>query len=430
MNLRRNLDYLFVMTVLLLMSGAFISHLVDLSNASAFSEGSGTMQVIWFTTYLITLVRIVQHWRAVVAILRANAALTALATLSILSLVWSADPSATLRHSIAFGFSTLFGIDFARRYTLREQVGLITATLWFAILVSCTVQLVYPSFVLPATFGDTDIVDADAWIGVYAQKNIFGHVLAMAGVLAASQITWGRKRLLRSAAALVLCCIIVEKAKSQTALVVIFTTGFMLFCLLTLRFRRRTLSTLGVAIGLTASATLISVLLYRDSMATMIGRTSDLTGRTYIWALVSESISRHPLLGHGFGGYWQSTYDSFRINDLLGWTVPSSHNVYLDITLQLGFLGIGLFVLAFATSLLRAIRTIRNRSETEARWPLVYLMMAAAYGFSESDLFSANSLYWVLFTAACITATQYAPVEASPQATLQNAPSAMAAVHP
>ena len=410
MNLRKHLDHLFVITALLLMSSAFISHMVDLSTSISSSAGSAQMQAVWLAVYVVTLLRVTPYWRETVRVMRANLPFCIFASLALVSMLWSADPMLTLRHGMAFVCCTLFGIDFARRYTLHEQLRLIGVTLWFAILLSCIVQMAAPNFALPATFGESDIVDHDAWIGIFHQKNIFGHVIAVAGVLALSQLTLRKRTVLKVLLAVGVCLAVIAKAKSQTAFVVIFTTAFFLFCLLALRYRRRTLTTLGSAIGLIASSLVVAALLNRDSLAGMVGRNSNLTGRTDVWALVLESISRKPLLGYGFSDFWQTSYDSHRIDALLGWTVPSSHNVYIDIILQLGFIGFGLFCLAYGIAFARAISAMRSTDDPAARWPLAYLLLATVYGFSESDLFAASSLYWVLFTAACITATRYAPV--------------------
>jgi exopolysaccharide production protein ExoQ len=419
MNLRKHLDHLFVVTAMLLMSSAFISHIVDLSTAESSSAGSAQMQLIWLAIYVVTLLRVAPHWRETIGVMRANLTFCIFASLAVVSMLWSADPLISLRHSMAFVFCTLFGIDLARRYTLRQQLGLIGATLWIAILFSCFVQLVAPNFVLPATFGESNIVDNGAWIGIFHQKNIFGHVLAVAGVLTVSQITFNRKTLLLAVVSLGICFAVIGKVESETALVAICATAFLLFSLLILRLRRRALSTLGSGIGLIASSLLVAALLNRDLLASLVGRTSNLTGRTDVWALVFESIARRPLLGYGFGAFWQTSYDSHRIDALLGWTVPSSHNVYIDIVVQLGFAGLGLFCVAYGTAFVRAISAMRGSQDPAARWPLAYILLATIYGFSESDLFAASSLYWVLFTAACITATRYAPVREPKRVTVR-----------
>src|ERR1700721_30572 len=71
--------------------------------------------------------------------------------------------------------------------------------------------------------------------------------------------------------------------------------------------------------------------------SSVLGRDNTLTGRTEVWAAVLPEMERHALLGYGFGSFWT---DARR----LLYDIPTSHNGYLDILLELGALGLALFI--------------------------------------------------------------------------------------
>ncbi len=233
-------------------------------------------------------------------------------------------------------------------------------------------------------------------------------MVALAAVLVLTRFRPQLRNLCIYVPILVLCLFVIQRARSQTAFVVVFTTAYLLAGLLLFRLRRRVLTTLGVAVGLVSGTMILIVLTNRDAFLNLLGRDSNLTGRTGVWELVFQSITEKPFLGYGFSAFWQVSYQSKRIDQLLNWTVPSSHNTYIDIALQVGVLGLGLFLVSYLTAIKRAVSALRLHSDPAVLWPAAYLMLSMIYGFSESDLYSANSLYWVLLTSTCVSASLYA----------------------
>ena len=65
----------------------------------------------------------------------------------------------------------------------------------------------------------------------------------------------------------------------------------------------------------------------------MLGRDSTLTGRTEVWHDVLPAREQQPLLGYGFGSFWT---DARR----LLYDIPTAHNGYLDVMLELGEVGL------------------------------------------------------------------------------------------
>jgi exopolysaccharide production protein ExoQ len=112
-----------------------------------------------------------------------------------------------------------------------------------------------------------------------------------------------------------------------------------------------------------------------------LGRDSTLTGRTEVWAAVLPAMKRQPLLGYGFGSFWtdarRQQYD-----------IPTAHNGYLDILLELGGMGLAFFTFW----LLSCARQLHRGLAKNYEWAglaICFLIMGVVYNCTESAL---NSL--------------------------------------
>ena len=82
----------------------------------------------------------------------------------------------------------------------------------------------------------------------------------------------------------------------------------------------------------------------------LIGKDPTLTGRTDIWSAVIELISERPVFGWGYRAMWVPTdLVTMWVDMKTGeWGVPSAHNAFLEVTLELGLLGLaGLMPMIF-----------------------------------------------------------------------------------
>jgi O-antigen ligase len=153
------------------------------------------------------------------------------------------------------------------------------------------------------------------------------------------------------------------------------------------------------------------------------GRDMTLTGRTELWELSLEKIMEQPLLGYGYTGFWRRMAgDSAEILLELGWEVPHSHNGLVDLTLDLGLVGLLLFLAGYFITGWRAVRWIRFNNNAVDIWPLAYLAFLFLANLTESSLLRQNSL-WVLYVAAALTIAQRAVKQHPPDSDLRLNPS-------
>lgn len=116
-------------------------------------------------------------------------------------------------------------------------------------------------------------------------------------------------------------------------------------------------------------------------LTSSFGRDATLTGRTEVWAELLPVALQRPILGHGVGGFWTSTArEVYDINE--------AHSGYLDVLLNIGFVGLFLFSMFLLSSCRKAQRELNDDFD----WAILiicFLLMAVIHNITES---SFNSL--------------------------------------
>jgi len=390
--------------ILFMATGAFQTVLVDSPDSQATTNGSPTMWLFWLLLYSIVALRLVPKYREALALVRANKFLFSIVALAVLSTVWSGDPAFTFRRSIALLATTLVGVDFAVRYSIREQLRLLYISLGIFVVLSIAAQLLFPGFVPYLDFGD------EAWHGVLSFKNEWARVIVLGAIALLCRSRRTRRDSWLTGGLLVVATALVLAANSKGSLIV-FVAMLGFFVLYgTLRWSNKSLIMTCLAALAVAIPTSYLALQNLDSVTAMLGRDATLTGRSNLWQLSLESIGRSPIYGYGFAAFWSATsQEAMRIRGELNWDAPHAHNGYIDIALALGLVGLFLYLTAYFVAVRRAIKRIRENYDLEAIWPLAYLVFIFLCQLTESSIVAGNSIFWVLYvTAACsVTLPQY-----------------------
>ncbi len=120
------------------------------------------------------------------------------------------------------------------------------------------------------------------------------------------------------------------------------------------------------------------------------------TGRTDLWEYLWGEVARRPLIGIGYGSFWNTGLRFSPIDLAQGWaaTAAQAHNGYLDLILKTGYIGLTLVMLCVVRSLYLAVGLASNpeaTSEDKAAYILaVALFIAIALmNFMESSYFRA-----------------------------------------
>lgn len=353
------------------------------------------IQLVFLIIYFITFCLLLRRWKKVICIISKVHFIWLIVLLSLLSIFWSAAPQLTFSRSIALTGTTLFGIYFATRYTLKEQLQLTNWTFVVAIVLSLFFALALPKY------GFMGGKHSGGLRGIYTHKNVFGKILVITGVncLLSASANKSNSRVLWSIFAISIFCLVMTGSSSSVG-------NFIILLAIFLVLRSLRLPIIAIPSALSAIA-LIGINLYlfvQNNLNTIlgsVGKDATLTGRADLWPLVWDKIWERPWLGYGFGCFWQGLNgESASVWYASGWTPPNSHNGFLDLWLDLGLLGVMIFVIGFVIVLFKSLNYIRVTKTAEGFWPAICLFYLIMINLTETSLLIQNNMFWVLYVAA------------------------------
>lgn len=397
------------MLIVALMSSALIGPVFDPLQTGG--DEVPILRMMWLPVYglvgLLVLYRIpslVRFWAPALAFF-------ALAGWAAASVMWSIDPDVTLRRAIAIVATTLFGVYLAASLGGRRFAELVALTMLILAIGSYVVCLFVPAI------GVHQDVNAGTWRGLWYEKNEMGAMMVYASLAAIAAIITNPRRRLLWIGALILFAGLIVMTRSATSFLslLIVLGGAAVFS-----FMRMGLAAAvgAVWLGVTGLSALVGLYVFAPAVFySALGKDATFTGRTDIWNAVLRAHEAEPWLGYGYAAFWGRTSDIANwIRDSLQWRVPSAHNGWLDLLIQLGLVGVGLFAVIYITSLMTA--ALRHQRLNDGYWATLFMAVYSLQIMSESLILVHNNLAWVFAVAAMsrilgpVPALAAAPAEA------------------
>ncbi|WCM56367.1 O-antigen ligase family protein [Microbacterium sp. EF45047] len=299
---------------------------------------------------------------------------------ALLSLLWSRWPAATALTWVLLAAVTVSALFIATMLTWQEVVRALATTLKLILGLSLAIELwvalvlrhpLLPNFVeKPEGHIDPHLywVRGNLFDGGQIQGVVGNaHTLAMMclfalivfGVLLADRFRGTAKGRRRGALVvwMLLAAVLMVRADSATVYVSAVVAVAVLAAALAMRAatgpgQRRTVYLVVAAVG---AAGVLAAWLLRDRLLAILGKGSDLTGRLEIWQRVWQRAQERPVAGHGFSSPWvpwDPAFDGW-IEDH-GLSVFHAHDMWLDVFLQLGAIGVVLMAVAWLALAWRA----------------------------------------------------------------------------
>jgi exopolysaccharide production protein ExoQ len=354
--------------------------------------------------YLVTSVLILRNLREFLRLVCLHKLLLLLVALAVVSTFWSDVPGFTLRRSLVFVASSCFGIYLASRFTMREILRLVCIAGVIAALASLMVVWRKPDVGISAG------VTAGDWQGIFGQKNTLGRFMSLQlfafGMGAIVEKKWRWFYVAGSA----LCLPLIIMARDTTALLSL-PVLMVLFPLFHLARKRSLVKMVAIisAVSATAAGFLFVVIIEPRKLLLLMGKDSTLSGRTEIWQMVWQKFLQHPWFGYGYSAFWMGKdgKESAGIWEALRWSVPHSHNGFLDVLVQLGVIGLGLFFVGYATFFRDALRCARASKSVLGLFPLMYMSFMILFNFSEGSIIREENLFWVLYVGLWVLTTRW-----------------------
>ena len=303
-------------------------------------------------------------------------ALVTFGALCVVSTVWSNYPPVTALGALTTVLTIGGGVIMERTLDLAQVVRALGVALRWVIGLSLAFELVVATVVrapvlplwvsyegeIPRAYYWSraelfEVLDGGRIQGIVGNANLLGFAALLAVIVFSVQLV--DRRVGQAAgwgwlAAAVLAFVL---AGSSTMVVAAIAVAVVLGLVLLARRlsprgqRRLLVGSLVGGVGAVAAA-----ILARDALLGLLGRSGDLTNRVDIWAAVSELIGERPVLGWGWVSYWAPWVEPFDGLVVIGGVqYLQAHNAWLDVTLQLGILGLVVFAALAVTTAARAV---------------------------------------------------------------------------
>lgn len=300
---------------------------------------------------------------------------------------WSMDPGATIRAATVYLFVVIGGIGIARIFGPERYMHLLSYACFLTAIGSILLAIVSPG----NAFMGPD------FIGIFPHKNFLGQTMAV-GVLACLHgIRVARRAPLDKIVMLLVLAGMTVAAKSTAALLVMLSfLGISAF--FALWQKRGAARFIGVLLAIGMASLLIFMIVAPDLVLVLIGKDPTLTGRTEIWAFVTNDIWMKPLFGWGYFGFWGLNNPASReISDAVHWVVPQAHDGLLELLLNIGILGTALFFWLFIRNLALAFLCLRTPAKALAVSAIMCCVGLLILGVSETVLLAATQPLTLVF---------------------------------
>lgn len=267
-----------------------------------------------------------------------------------------------------------------------------------------------------------------SYTGVTTGKNLLGMICMVFGLgsvwcfLSAYEQKKGTertRRMIAHGAFIGMVCWLFWMANSMTSLSCFILVGGLISMTCIFRAARRpSVILLLVALVICASFSTLFLGVGGGALETM-GRDSTLTGRTEIWAIVIRLVT-NPLFGTGFESFWlgdrlQKVWDTY-----VGTQIQEAHNGYLEVYLNLGWVGIILMANLIVNGYQNIIDLFR-RDPDAGRIRLAWFVAAILYNLTEAG-FRMMSPIWFGFLLAITAAPAVLDRKVRSQPALSDSP--------
>jgi exopolysaccharide production protein ExoQ len=400
---RRLVEHATLGTAAFALSGAFVRFFAS-GQDTATSGDKRVEMVLAFFYAAVFLVGFLHFKQTLRAAFRAPA-LFGLLALACASALWANLPGFVLRRAVGVAGASLVGLVLASRLTLDELLRLLGRVFRIATALSLTVWALSLAGINLAVMGTSSNsvagdAEAGALRGIFEHKNGLGAVMALA-ILVEWHLPVNSVRA-RNVKALWLAAYgaLLVFSNSATALVAVVGTLLLMHAVKAFRYQYGllvpTLSIIGLFSG-------VFFMLNRDSLMGLLGRSSDLTGRSDLWHWVTVMILKRPWLGYGFSGFWRGASDQSAVVEAhIGWSPVYSHNGYMEILLSLGFVGLALFAWVAGIGSWRALIRAKSARSIEDLWPLAFMVFFLIHNLAECTILLQNNLEWALCVAVVV----------------------------
>lgn len=363
---------------------------------STTGEGSPLRQacVLLVTATLFVALR---PWAEMRRLLAIPLSLAVLLLYCWLSVLWAIEPMIALRRavSLTLGVWTIFAL--MRQFRFEEVLTVLRLILGLTLLANYAAVFLDPAFGIHSGTGIDNSALAGNWRGILEQKNIAGAACAFTILLFAfHRGTMPRWLQIGTLAAAAYFLYRTESKTSISLCLVSLATGIVF-----LRYRLRHKGLVIAALTLLTLAVPVLNHVYNNPLLAQLDDPSAFTGRTRIWSMLIRYIGDHPLLGSGYGSFWNigSASPVYTYGDSVIAQLPYGHNGFLDTAAQIGLPGLLLTVVVVILLPFRKMLDSPLLRGQKGAVVTSLFLFCFSYNFTETALLYPDAFVWTMLLA-------------------------------
>lgn len=313
-----------------------------------------------------------------------NPFLAVLILLTPISAFWSTTPLFTLARGLIFAGVTVVAVYFGTCYQWNDIFNFFKWGFAFAMLQSTFLALVIPSL---------GVIEK-GWQGSFSHAGTLGIYAAFTSLLWLIQFISKKKGRLLNSFILGLSIFVLLQTNSATGLILLAQgIGLVLVLNLIKKLKPRVAFLVTVISLPILILTTQIVFYYINDILVLLGRSPDLTGRGEFWPQLIQKLLERPILGYGFEGFWIPWVGDLNPASTIinhNFYVPShAHNGFLDLALNLGILGLILYLFTFIACAIRISKSIYT-SQDFTVIPLIFLLFIVVANMSGDGLWEVG----------------------------------------
>jgi exopolysaccharide production protein ExoQ len=318
------------------------------------------------------------------------------------SLTWSATPAVGLKRLILTSIVLWLGFYCVRQIRYRGAIAILRYVFLACLIANFAVVFLYPSV---GVHWFDKVHALHQWRGLMGHKNVAGLLSGLVVIL----FLFDAKHVhpVIRGGALLASATFLAFTLSRTAITVTGLAALVGFLVLFFYDRLRAViaeravmvERIGYAL---CAAFCVALLWFTIDIQPVINMTQDpaaFSRRAEIWQPMLQFYAEHSVAGAGFGSYWPSVSQSSDFQGSWLKNVAQGHNGYLDILVQLGFVGLVLILFACVAMpvamIYRLIRSGRVARETMALLSAL-IVLVLGENLSETSLFDRDTLAQVV----------------------------------
>lgn len=324
---------------------------------------------------------------------------------SVFASLMSNEVEYSMRCSITMIVITCFSSHIANKYSLLEIFGFVSSGSKWVTLLSIPASLLLPSG-----------KDAKGWCGVLRYANWLGAYVGLASAFAYINTTLKSSNRLLSYFIVACSFYVVQMSTSGTGKLVIIILIAEVVWLSFMQKLSFKWSFPGILFFMAVSAYLMYWLTgggVEYIIVDKLGKDMTLTGRTEFWPQLIDKINASPFFGYGYGGFWQTWKGiddpAFHISTKNGFRPPQAHNGFIEMGLQVGWFGLGLFALSYFRNLFLAVLYFSRTGKPESAAPIIFLTFLVIGNITADRLFSPEYV-WVYYVIFCVRINMEKPL--------------------